>query len=138
MQAFSGTLKKEELPDGRHARLTEEFWYRDKKGNKHIAHKGFVYDGGSIPRFFWRVIGPPFTGKARYAYPIHDVECKRARDIALDTDPEMGEAFRKKADLTFIEMLEFLGVPWWKRRIMYRGVRLGAWNEKRKGWRIDK
>ena len=128
LQGFSGSPKIQLLPDGRRAKLLEEFSYRDALGDKHIAHRGFIFDGGSIPRFFWRIIGSPFTGVARAAYVIHDVDCMRALDIARDVDKEMGKAFRLKADLLFLEMLTHLGVSWWRRRAMYRAVRLhGIW-----------
>lgn len=34
--------------------------------------KGFVYDGASIPRFFWRVVGHPYQGRTLPGATVHD------------------------------------------------------------------
>lgn len=34
---------------------------------------------------------------------------------------------RKNCDQIFLEAMTVLGVPLWKRRLIYRGVRLGGW-----------
>ena len=115
---------------GRFAMLERDFAYIDQQGRKHIAPKGMKTDGGSIPRFFWRIVGSPFT-YCLPAYIIHDHYCSRARDIQ---DKKQMKQLRKEADVLFNEMLLWLhenvkGIhcPTWKRRLMYHGVRLGAW-----------
>lgn len=35
-------------------------------------YTGFIFDGASIPRFFWRVIGSPFSPEFQKAALIHD------------------------------------------------------------------
>jgi hypothetical protein len=55
-------------------KLVDEF-------GKFLEHRtvfsGFKYDGASIPRFFWRVIGGPF--RPEYMLPAleHDELCKK-------------------------------------------------------------
>ena len=114
--------------DGRHAILLNEVTFTDSIGHVHRAFPGLITDGGSVPRFFWRVIGSPFTF-CLIAYLIHDEECQEARDIG----GPLGQKMRERADITFVEMLEWIdanieriNVDWWKRRVMYRGVRVGA------------
>jgi hypothetical protein len=82
---------------------------------------GFVTDFASIPRVFWRLILP--TGTHREAAVLHDwlYFC--------------GDRHRAVADAIFLEAMQSLGVPAWRRWAMYYAVRLGgfaAWNNHRK------
>lgn len=106
--------------DGRHALLEYDFSYIDKNGKRHVAKSGMVTDGGSIPRFFWRAIEDPF-GSCLPAYLIHDQMCEDANKL----EGVQREKAEKEADELFMEMLETLNVAWIKRRLMYRGVRVG-------------
>ena len=82
----------------------------------------FKTDGGSIPPIAYLLIGSPWRGKYIEAVIIHDWECYHAKTLAE----------RKKADKKFHKMLTILGVAHWRRRAMYRGVRMGAWWNKKK------
>ena len=77
----------------------------------------FLTDGGSIPPAVYPIIGSPWRGKYIEAVIIHDWECFLATNAAE----------RKAADKKFYKMMTILGVAHWKRRTMYRGVRVGAW-----------
>ena len=51
----------------------------DIKRNKHYRFsvpKGYCYDGASIPRFFWRVVGSNTDNKFLIPALIHDVLCE--------------------------------------------------------------
>lgn len=79
------------------------------------APAGFETDGASIPRFFWRLIGPPLAGKYAPAAVLHDYLYQR-------------QIFtRRGSDVVFKFMMETLGVPQWKINLIYYGVRLGGW-----------
>jgi len=82
----------------------------------------FLTDGGSIPPIAYLVIGSPWRGKYVEATIIHDWECFLAKTLEE----------RKAADKKFYKMLGILGVSHWKKRAMYRGVRMGAWWNKKK------
>lgn len=83
--------------------------------------KGFITDGASIPPFAWPLIGGPL-GPYAPAAVVHDWIYK----YQLYT--------RKRCDEIFLEAMEVLGVVWWKRRLMFRCVRIfGFW-----GWRKKK
>ena len=56
-------------------RLLQSLTYIDNKGLKWFAEENSLVDGASIPRFFWRFIGSPFSGRYRRASVIHDVYC---------------------------------------------------------------
>lgn len=95
------------------------------------APKGTFTDGASIPRFFWRVIGGPMTGKYRMAAVIHDAGYTAKlqwRQFAMDIKYD-----RKDVDELFLRLMKALGVSWWRRRMMYRAVRWfggGHWTER--------
>lgn len=98
--------------NGKTMTLMEDLIYLDDIGRLWVASKGLETDGASIPRFMWRVIGSPFTGKYRRAAIIHD---------AYYQDPE-GRT-RKDIDKMFYEAMRSDGVIWLKAQAMYRAVR---------------
>ena len=79
-------------------------------------------DGASIPPVVYSIIGSPWRGKYVEAAIIHDWECDQAKTLKE----------RHAADKKFLKMLKILKIPYWKQRVMYRGVRAGAWLNKKK------
>lgn len=60
---------------------------KDKKKNKTYKFtipKGYCYDGASIPRLFWRVVGSNTDNKFLIAALIHDTLCEN--HIYVDND----------------------------------------------------
>lgn len=74
--------------------------------------RGFRFDGASIPRFFWRLIGHPFEGSFIVPALCHD--CLYASEW-LD---------RGHADEIFLRLLKQYGVGMFKRNSMYMAVAL--------------
>ena len=74
---------------------------------------GFETDFASVPRLFWRVV-PPW-GRYSPAAVVHDYLY------------HTGKVSRIAADRVFLELMAALGVPLWKRQVMYWAVRLGGW-----------
>lgn len=59
----------------------------DKKKNKEYFFeipKGYCYDGASVPRFFWRIIGSNTDNQFLIAALIHDVLCEHHNYIDND------------------------------------------------------
>jgi hypothetical protein len=77
-----------------------------------FVKKGFVSDGASIPRFFWRATYYPTHHRIIVAALAHDAL------YASEMLP------RETADWIFLLILEAYGVPWLKRNEMYSAVRL--------------
>ena len=50
--------------------------YVKNKTYKFSVPKGYCYDGASIPRFFWRVIGSNTDNKFLIAALVHDILCE--------------------------------------------------------------
>jgi len=74
--------------------------------------KGFKYDGASIPRIFWSLIGSPFTGAYQRAAFIHDV--LYAGEICT----------RKECDEIFILIMKEHGCNWVTRNVIWSAVRI--------------
>lgn len=70
-----------------------------------------IWDGASIPRAFWWLIGSPFIGDYRSAAAIHDVFCKNQSRSS------------KRTHAVFCEMLEDLGLGVMKRTAMCKAVK---------------
>jgi len=98
-----------------------------------LAPKGMRTDGASIPRFFWRVVGSPFTGKYRRAAIFHDAAYKGLLRVLDSTGGEIHERLsRVAADGLFLVLMQADGAGWWLSTTVYRAVRLcggAAWKE---------
>lgn len=80
------------------------------------VYAGDESDGASIPRFLWRFESP--YGPALETAVHHD----RRYQLKIGT--------RAEADKLFLEGMIALGIPAWKRQLMYWGVRAWGW----RGW----
>jgi hypothetical protein len=87
-----------------------------------VVPKGAITDLTSIPRIFratfdvWGDHGP--------AAITHD---QLYTDKAMFIKGAFTPITRARADAIFLEAMEVLGVPRWKRYTMYAGVRAGGW-----------
>ncbi|EAR0004378.1 DUF1353 domain-containing protein [Salmonella enterica subsp. diarizonae] len=86
------------------------FYLSDDNSDVIEVPAGFVTDLATVPRVFWSVMPP--DGKYAKAAIIHDY----LYDNALRT--------KKEADLIFLDGMAVLGVPKWKRIVMYLAVRI--------------
>jgi len=100
-----------EYLDGCNYKVLRTFPYVVRPGEDIQVPKGFVTDFASVPRFLWRVVPP--TGIYGKAAVIHDY---------LYRTPDEPYS-RAASDLVFLEAMEELDVPWWKRTLMYYAVR---------------
>ncbi|HGA8806982.1 TPA: DUF1353 domain-containing protein [Salmonella enterica subsp. enterica serovar Saintpaul] len=87
-----------------------EFYLSDDNSDVISVPAGFVTDLATVPRIFWTLLPP--DGKYAKAAIIHDY----LYDNALRT--------KQEADKIFLDGMTVLGVPKWKRAIMYQAVRL--------------
>ena len=103
-----GPLQVEILPNGRKARLLRPFRVRLRDRVIEVP-QGFETDFASVPRFFWRIV-PPW-GRYSPAAVIHDYLY------------HTGKVSRAEADRAFLTLMQRLGIPTWKRTVMYQAVR---------------
>ena len=108
---FHGKLQAELLDGAELMRLVSTFSYTNPSGKRTDVPAGYQWDGASIPRMFWRLVGHPFLSSYRRASLIHDWHCEH-KDV-----PWRDAA----ADLYYACRLS--GVPWWQARRVYAAVR---------------
>lgn len=116
MSGFLTPIKAEDLEDGYHRRLIEDVVYHvggPKSLDRIVVPAGFEWDGGSVPRIFWNLVDP--WGKASKAYLLHDW-LYHTQDRS-----------RLVSDAILMEAMEVLGVNFFKRKIVFRAVRIGGW-----------
>ena len=89
--------------------------YKKKKHYKFTVPKGYCYDGASIPRFFWRVIGSSTDNQFLIPALIHDVLCEHHNYVDND---------RAFSTNVFNALLEVSGVGKLKRFCMKNSVGL--------------
>lgn len=130
LRKFSGPVTHTQVTEDEYA-VDHDFYYRDRNGFLWWEHARDVSDGGSIPRFFWRVVGNPFSGPVG-AYRIHDLIC-RLSQTGKEYYGMAGLVLRKYGDdVVFIDaMHDYAEVvpgttPSWVRcRVLHIGVTFG-------------
>lgn len=111
-----GLPKLEPIPGTRYYRLIEPFGYVTRRGRGIEIPAGFVTNGASIPRFFWRLVGDPFAPDYVCAAVVHDWLWGNAHS--------WGE--RRAANGVFAEILRLQGTAGWMTRCeLETGVFLG-------------
>ena len=75
--------------------------------------KDYCWDGATIPRFFWRLIGPKTDSKFLIPSMIHDVLCEHHEYVNNN---------RYLADRIFERLLYVSGVPAFNRWLMFHSV----------------
>ena len=81
-----------------------------------IEQAGNRYDGATIPRAAWSIIGHPLEDRFRWASYWHDRICEAS------TYREQ----RRFADAVFLELLRRAGVERWRRVAMWAACRIYA------------
>jgi hypothetical protein len=132
---ITGTFRVEEAPGvHRHGRacvrLLEPLEYRvgsENSDERIVVPAGATTDFASIP---WglRNTFPPLGAWARPAI-IHDFLYETRGSGVLDGVRWISRPVdytRADADAIFLEAMEVVGVPTWRRTVMYRAVRLGG------------
>jgi len=113
---YFATKIRVEYVDGFSWLLLEDLVYYSLLMGRIQIPSAFTTDFNSVPRPFWRLFPKTQYGPAAV---VHDYLC----NYGLNMEPKIDRAL---ADRIFVEALEICGAPWWKRKIMYLGVRIGA------------
>src|SRR5687768_1604530 len=94
--------------------LLKSFAFVDKHGDRWTARAGLLWDGCSIPRVLWTVVGSPKTGCHKLPSIPHDEFYKHHSDHAHT---------RKEVDRMFYEGCRANGIGVFKAKTMYYAVR---------------
>jgi hypothetical protein len=91
------------------------FRFQPLEGVTHLVRipEGYVFDGASIPRIAWSIVGYPFEPDLIEAACVHDWYCEHAQRYS---DRTIG-------DTIFLKMLQEKGVSKTRRIAMYLAVR---------------
>lgn len=100
--------------------------YKKKAHYEFIIKKGYLWDGASVPRAFWRLIGSKTDPKFLIPSLIHDVLCENHHYVKND---------RYFADRVFERLLYVSGVCPLNRFIMFHSVdnyqKFCSWGDKK-------
>lgn len=127
MSEFTDPLVVQKVVDVQHKKflwmnrkVVKHWWVVAKPFKYHVGSeassdiirvpKGYKTDFASVPRMFWRICPP--DGVYTQAAVVHDYACENQRDTRS----------QKEIDLIFLEAMEVLEVPKWKRVMMHRAV----------------
>lgn len=118
-QAPPGTTLEREFADGDAWTVEAPMeWRIGETDTVLVVPKGFVHDKASVPRALWSFF--PKSGPYTRAAVIHD--------YLYWTQP----CSREQADNLLVIAMKESGVSWFRRKVVYRGVRLGggsAWSK---------
>ena len=89
-------------------------------GDRIVIPGNFDTDFASIPRWFWTFYSP--MGRYSPAALVHDWLYRYQTRT------------RKESDLIFLEAMKVLGVPYMRRKVIYRTVRMFGWA----AWKANK
>jgi hypothetical protein len=111
--------------------LDKDYYSRFEHNGKRYQTRipeGFTYDGASIPRPLWSILGATPDGLHRAATLTHDWLYIRngvvdAWNISENRNVRL-ELTRKQADQIFLEQMLLSGVKPKRAKNMYRGVRI--------------
>lgn len=124
----SYVIPLEHDPSRGYAILLKDLVYCDLAGRKHRAHAGMPTDGLTIPRFFWRLVGPPFRHQFLLAAIIHDHYCYKAASLDVG---RIRNNLRLHGDQLFEEMCSQLGAGDTHAKVLYGAVRIGAYSTRK-------
>lgn len=114
---FPGALRVEDVNGTRDWKLLKPFVYLDSFRNEIVVPTSFVWNGASVPRFFWRLFGSPFVGRHRKPSVIHDYLWQEAL---------AGRCSFRHANWSFWDGLRSLGVWRVKAWLMWLAVAMNA------------
>lgn len=103
--------------------LLRDFSYIDPDGKVWDAPVSSKINGASIPMPLWSTVGSPYTGDYRKASIVHDVASQKAKTVVN----------RKAADKMFYFACLAGGCSVPQARMLYLGVRIGAWASPKTG-----
>lgn len=104
-----------QIENGSDCRLMRDYRVTLENDAVLTLRRGFSFNGASIPRCFWRVVGHPFEMPLLIAATAHD-------------GLYSAELFpRAQCDWNFLLLMQRSGICWIKRNTVYAAVRSAGW-----------
>jgi hypothetical protein len=111
---FITTLKSEDVPGGGRWRLLTPLVYYSALLARHIVvQRGTEADSYSVP--------------AAFAWLVHKLDRRPAFIHDELYSGRIAGVTREQADAVILEACEAVGISWWRRRLIFRGTRIGGW-----------
>lgn len=107
----------------RMAVLLEDFQFVSPTLGLITVEKGFDTDYASIPRIFWSIYPP--DGDYTEAAVVHD--CLYWYQCYTNKNGKVVDLSRKDADTVILEAMTAIEIPFHRRHIIHKAVRLGGW-----------
>ena len=102
-----------------------EDWCYTLRGIYMVIPKGFIFDGASVPKYFWSWVSP--TGILLIAGLIHDYGYKYGTLLKLDKKSTTGPQSLRNTDRLFLEVnIEVNGFKVIN-YLVFLGLRAGSW-----------
>jgi len=106
--------KLQPIPETGQYQLIQSYWF-NRMGITLLIADGFKFDGASIPRFCWSMLGvTPFDPKVMLPAMIHDF---------IYTFHQYD---RLTADIVFRDLCKLSGISDWDSDLMYKAVRIAG------------
>lgn len=102
------------------------FDHKKMKKYQFTIRKNFCWDGGTIPRFLWRLVGAPTDNAFLLASLVHDILCTHHEYVNND---------RQFSSKVFERLLRASGVNYFKARVM--SIAVDVFQALCGNWRAD-
>jgi len=96
--------------------LLKDYTWVLTDGSQVTIGREFNFDGASIPRLFWRIVGHPFQMPLLVPALVHDAL------YSAEWNDNRGFC-----DWEFICAMQCVGICWIKRNLIWSAVKLGGW-----------
>lgn len=103
--------------------LAKDYTFLNREGQTEVVPRGFVFDGASVPSFFWAFVGEPFNAGVLPSALIHDWRYKNAREVE---NKAVRANLMKNADEEFYVNLRKSGLRKVVAGVFFAGVRVYA------------
>lgn len=113
----SFSLKASNLLDQDYWMVDQTFYFYLNNETSVEVPKGYLTDGASVPRLLWAFI-PPW-GAYGQAAVLHDYLCEY---LTVTTERNDVKISRKECDAILNHAMLLVGVPWFKRWLIYLAV----------------
>lgn len=111
--------KCEPVPGSNNKCMLHEDWYFTIDGKRFWIMAGYVFDGASIPRIFWTLVGSPFQPNFWAAALAHDwlylthLESRSVADEVIYQLLLKSEVSRAKSRLIWLSVRSGAWWAWW-------------------------
>jgi len=104
--------------------IIQHDWWVRYDGWTLVVPGDMMFDGASIPRLCWPVVGPPLRAAYRPGAAVHDAAYKACLRVLTPDNKDATQRVLTKtlADEMLYDFAVWRGTPRWRARMMWRAV----------------